>query len=290
MVKKTIEGNLEVEHRLFGDRDISPDGAIYLVSKHEYNNTPVRPKGHRRYYLWPKSSVDHFRAKGWPKFHLTVEASWELRKKIKPEVIGGMHAAVIENVDVNVEAIDKSYYEKGNTLKLNTGEMKSGGEISSDDEEFSDARDEDNWISELTSRLKEKQEENDNLLRENERLQTEKKKHDAKVAKQNEKIRELSIKNQQLQAVKKESEEKVAEQDESIKDFQDKIGELEAVVDKYKRLKVKADSERKELQDRIKRLQMDMSELELKDDGNNSRIRTLEADKQESDMKIDNLQ
>ena len=95
-------------------------------------------------------------------------------------------------------------------LKLNTGEMKSGGEISSDDEEFSDARDEDNWISELTSRLKEKQEENDNLLRENERLQTEKKKYDAEVAKQNEKIRELSIKNKQLRAVKKESEEKVA--------------------------------------------------------------------------------
>ena len=32
LVKKTIEENLEVENRLFGDRDISPDGAIYLVS------------------------------------------------------------------------------------------------------------------------------------------------------------------------------------------------------------------------------------------------------------------
>ena len=149
LVKKTIEGILEVEDRLYGDGDISPDGAIYLVSRHEYRNVPIAKKGYRRYYLQPKSSIDHLRAKGWPKSHLSVEASWELRKKIKPEVIGSMHAAVIENVDVNVEAIDKSYYEKGNTLKLNTGEMKSGGEISSDDEEFSDARDEDNWISEL---------------------------------------------------------------------------------------------------------------------------------------------
>ena len=186
-------------------------------------------------------------------------AVWELgKKKIKSKDVQSMHAAVTENVDVIVEVAGK-YYGKNEILKRDTGEED---KVSSDEDEvFHDAPEVDD-NAELKEKLKEIQEEKDKLQRENERLQ----------------------------AVKKENEAKVAEQDGSIKDLQDNIEELKAVIDKQNEVKVKADGEMKGLQDMIKRLKMDMYELKLKDEGNNSKLKILEADKRESDMKIDELQ